>query len=413
SMVIISAVTVYSALDLISKYKDTGYISYSNFFLTSLLIAAYQTGRFFLVGGQALIFPSVALMFMLGVYILPMLDGSRLSRCLGSFLLRALPVYGVIEIFVLEEYGSDVPLLVCAWLLIIGGAAVARMRKDSVLMYLALPIALIYTYSSLPTLAGNDYSQYIFAFIAAAVLGVSGRFLYMEKAFSKKEWKSSDFLSVSAAVCPLMVMGGSDSYILWVNLIVMALILLNFIRKEQSSRVNRGFMTAAMLFILPIWWEQPFFKLPDIFEREWNIIPAVIACVLLKILHPDHKRGTDNISFAVAIFCLITLFADAADFGYPADAVMLGMIIFMILGFSFFMRMKRWFVLSVASAAAEALILTAKLWDSSAWWLYLLIAGVILIVLGITNEVKKQKVRNGELDEKDAKLTRFMSDWKW
>lgn len=193
AMVIISAVTVYGALALISKYKNTGYISYSNFFLASLLIAAYQTGRFFLSGTQALIFPSVALMFMLGVYILPMLDGSRLSRCLGSFLLRALPVYGVIEFFVLEEYGAEVPMLVCAWLLIIGGAAVARMRKDSVLMFFALPIALIYTYSFLPTLAGNDYSQYIFAFIAAAVLGVTGRFLYMEKAFSKREWKPRTF----------------------------------------------------------------------------------------------------------------------------------------------------------------------------------------------------------------------------
>ena len=43
----------------------------------------------------------------------------------------------------------------------------------------------------------------------------------------------------------------------------------------------------------------------------------------------------------------------------------------------------------------------------------MIIAGLILIAIGILNELKKQAVNNPEKSEFNQKLTRFMSEWTW
>lgn len=44
--------------------------------------------------------------------------------------------------------------------------------------------------------------------------------------------------------------------------------------------------------------------------------------------------------------------------------------------------------------------------DSIAWLVYLALAGVILIAMGLANEMKKQQIKTGE----ETNPSRFMSD---
>ena len=85
-----------------------------------------------------------------------------------------------------------------------------------------------------------------------------------------------------------------------------------------------------------------------------------------------------HISQVIAVICLGVLFIDAADTGYPADAVILGAVSLVMLAAGFVRRQRGYFLLGAVSLTAEALLLTVMLGSSSAWWAYLLIAGVFL-----------------------------------
>jgi hypothetical protein len=76
---------------------------------------------------------------------------------------------------------------------------------------------------------------------------------------------------------------------------------------------------------------------------------------------------------------------------------------------SFIIKKKRWFVLAVSSMVISGILLSFGQKDSIAWLVYLALAGVILIAMGLANEMKKQQIKTSE----ETKLSRFMSDWTW
>ena len=180
-------------------------------------------------------------------------------------------------------------------------------------------------------------------------------------------------------------------------------------RKGDRSIVRHAFLTLAACMVMPLFWFEPFFEIPLLIKTEVLLIPPVIALVLLYLIHREHRPVVDTFAFATAVIELLILFFDAAKTGYAFDAVFLGAVILCILGLSFIFRQKRWFALAVCSAAAEALLMTIKLYNSRIWWVYLLIAGIILIAVGLGNEMKKKRIEQG----KKTKLERVMEEWTW
>ena len=72
--------------------------------------------------------------------------------------------------------------------------------------------------------------------------------------------------------------------------------------------------------------------------------------------------------------------------------------------FSFIQKSRLWFILGVVSIIGIAVYLSATFWSSMAWLLYLLIAGVIMIVIAAGNEWRKRHSSDGK---------RLFKEWKW
>ena len=245
---------------------------------------------------------------------------------------------------------------------------------------------------------------WIYVLIGAVIASVIGRVI-----FRKKLWgdKSFDFFSMTAAVELIVLLSDGGQYAVWLGIGMLGLILLNLVRKENFASVNKLFLTLAALVIMPFWWTQPVLTLPEIIVTEWNIIPAAAFAVLIRLIYKGSDRA-DLVSFADAVICVIVLFVSAMKSGYAADAVILGAAIVLILFISFALRQKRWFALAAVSAVVEDLFLTARLWNSRTWWIYLLAAGVILTAAGVSGEALKRK-SGGE----KSKLAKMMSEWRW
>lgn len=397
-----AAVTVYAvigwAYDVKRKYSD----AYGFFALFMICALGYELGR--MSGGTAAYVAAAVLMIlMFGVYIFPKNGESTFlsaaDSCGGSFLAAAMPLYSVLLMY--EGCEGDRLLYPCGVLLMLFGCGAAVMRKNSVFAAIDMLAWYFLTYSYF---SDNSQMPWIYVLLGAVIASVIGRVIFRKKLW---EGKSFDFFSMTAAVELIVLLSDGGQYAVWLGIGMLGLILLNLVRKENTASVNKLFLTLAALVIMPFWWTQPVLTLPEIIVTEWNIIPAVAFAVLIRLIYKG-SDGADLVSFADAVICVIVLFVSAMKSGYAADAVILGAAIVLILFISFALRQKRWFALAAVSAVVEALFLTARLWNSRTWWIYLLAAGVILTAAGVSGEALKRK-SGGE----KSKLAKMMSEWRW
>lgn len=421
--------SAYTALSMWKNMESRYYKAYGAAFLLCITSAAACLG---IVTGvfieNAVLFTAVMLMLMFGVWIFPAVSGTKIGDILGTYLSAALPAWALFSMIAYEdtvEYLGASPVMTVVVLLTVCSAAAGLIRNNGLFSF----IELLFVYPFIFTFLNDNVASYeeslspvmIMMGITAAV-AVAGHLIFRSYSIDGIKPQESDFLSLSSlgGAAYLIMKAGQfadraygdtetvhGSYMMWLSFVLLCAVVCNMIRKDNKQSVNRAFLTAGLLMLFPIWTAQSFFTLPEIITTEWNIVPVVLICFALRFIYPDKLSAVDGVSFAAAVISLLVLFFDAMGTELAADAVMLGVSILLILVVSFLLRQKRWFALSIAAASAEALILTLKLWNSRTWWIYLLAAGIILIALGMANEMKK---RNAASSEKTA---RFMSDWKW
>lgn len=193
----------------------------------------------------------------------------------------------------------------------------------------------------------------------------------------------------------------------WFGLWLIGAVLTSFLRRGNNPIANRSIISVAMLIPVIAWWMQPFFELPTSYSLEINIVPILLYLAALRLLKWD-KKHIDSMTFVTYIIVYVVLFFHALS-GTTGNALIVMISAFVILAVSFFVRMKRWFVLSAAVIVTSAIFMSIKQWGSPAWWVYLLAAGIILIAVGAFNEQKKKSADGGAA----GKITRFMSEWTW
>lgn len=199
----------------------------------------------------------------------------------------------------------------------------------------------------------------------------------------------------------------SGEYQTWSFIWLFGVVIASFLRKGNKPLTNRIIISIAMITPVFAWWLRPFAISPELIEVEINIIPILFYVAALRLLKWD-KKHIDTLTFITYLIVYVILFFNALN-GALVNAIILMVSAFIVLVISFFIRIKRWFILGTTVITASAIFLSIKQWGSPAWWVYLLVAGVILIAIGAFNERKKNSVK-GELTEK---ITRFMSEWTW
>lgn len=199
----------------------------------------------------------------------------------------------------------------------------------------------------------------------------------------------------------------SGEYQSWSFIWLFGIVIASFLRKGNKPLTNRIIIFFAMLMSVFAWWFRPFAKSPELISVEINIVPMLLYVAALGLLKWD-KKHIDSLTFITYLIVYVILFFNAIN-GALTNAIILMASAFIILVISFFIRIKRWFILGMTVITASAIFLSIKQWGSPAWWVYLLAAGVILIAIGAFNERKKNSVK-GEFNEK---IPRFMSEWTW
>lgn len=395
----LAAVTVYTAVYLFriafpkEKFRQV-VLLHGMILLTALFMGIQYSDTTYMI-----CYPAAAALLIFAVNMIGTTFGSfeKTSKYTEHFLWYAMPALSGILIFISNENAAlavgilGLILGICALLLSI-------FRRNT--MTVIFPIfAILYVLA--------DVGDYASALIFTLILVAVGRIL-----FSKRLWDKyyTDIFSVAAFPSAMIALvNAPDKNWSWAIVLLYSLLTVNSMRSGQSSKTNRIILTIAATFLFPLWWSVPFFTVPDLIAVQFNLLPVVIFCVILRFIWKDALPAVYNVAFVSAIISLVVLFIDAMASGNNFDSIFIGVVLFIMLAVSFIIKKKRWFVLAVASMVVSAVLLSISRLDSIAWLVYLAIAGAALIALGVVNELKKQQKKSGE----DTKLTRFMSDWKW
>ena len=395
----VAAITVYTAVYLFKnafpkeKYVQI-HLLHGMILLTMIFVGVRYAGPEYVM-----CFPAAAALLIFAVNIIGTAFGSfeKTSKHTEYFLWYAMPALSGILLWIfLEE--RVVPIFIFGIILAVCALLLSIFRRNT--MTFIFPV-----FAGLMII--SDSAEPAVTLLSAIIFAAWGHIMFRKKLWEKYYF---DIFSIAAFLSAFIAFGQSSvSNWKWASILTLALLTVNLMRSGQSSKTNRTILTAATAFLFPLWWTIPFFTVPRLIAVQFNLLPVVIFCVILRFIWHDALPAVYNFAFISAIVSLIVLFIDAMASGNNFDSVFIGVVLFIMLAVSFIIKKKRWFVLAVASMVISAVLLSISHFDSIAWLVYLLIAGAALIALGVLNELKKQQKKSGD----DTKLTRFMSDWKW
>lgn len=263
-----------------------------------------------------------------------------------------------------------------------------------------------------------QYSTVQFAFdnavqmgitIFAVLLTTAGILLYqliMQSPSDKQELPIVDWYTIVGilAMCSLYIVA-TDA--LWTKLLPGLLLFGSLLlqRKRIPLASSKWVVFIACVFLL-----QPYYTvlgnvvLPDLMEREVYVLPWVALVILLtKLDGNEHKSAVKYTEWAVLVVVALLLVQDGMASSTIYDALIIGVLsLVSILGGIAF-QLKSYFFVGAGVLLLNVLLQTRPYWGKLPWWVYLLIAGSILITVASYNEWHKQKTADG----KETLLTVF------
>ena len=215
---------------------------------------------------------------------------------------------------------------------------------------------------------------------------------------------------IAAALCGTRLGNYSHAQQKWMYFFVPVMVsgyLLHFLLFEKNENARKLLMTAAAALGMVAFWMQPFADVSDTWlEGKLHLVPLLAFGIVVRYLYGREIGG--KFLFGIGLYTILRLAAAAVISEEGADLLTLLVTAFAMFLVSFFIRQKKWFVLGGASLALTAVYMHMKLTEGRQWWLYLLLAGLVLIVVAGSNEMLKQR---GE--SLKSRAGRLWNDWEW
>ena len=209
------------------------------------------------------------------------------------------------------------------------------------------------------------------------------------------------------AILVLAPMAMTDYEGKW-KFVYLLLISLYFMQYGAVKPWKQLAWSAAAFSLAAAVWNQPFITWPKVLHLEIQLIPAVAYIWGLGYIW----RGTDgsgkenkegeaaskeqrlkvirDLQTVGYVLCLITLSIDAWDSKDVINALILEGICLSVFLWAQIAKCRRWVRISGTIIVVIALYMTKGFWLSISWWVYLLAAGIGLIVFAAVNEKKKR-----------------------
>lgn len=150
-----------------------------------------------------------------------------------------------------------------------------------------------------------------------------------------------------------------------------------------------AYSLSACLLAVAVW-GQPFITWPDWIELELRLLPAVWLIWTLGAIW-GRAVWIKTVQTIGYIACLTLLVRDALASGLVVDALIVEAVCLIVFIWSQVKRNILWVWISGVVLLAVVVFMTKDFWLSISWWVYLLAAGIGLIVFAAAAERKRRK----------------------
>ncbi|WP_040208694.1 hypothetical protein [Neobacillus jeddahensis] len=170
----------------------------------------------------------------------------------------------------------------------------------------------------------------------------------------------------------------------------------------QAKRVPVG-ASVFMSILGGTYLLQPYYSviyrlnIADLWKREVLVLPFILLVIFIqKNLKGRYAESIKAIQWGVLISVSLLLIQDGLASNTVYDAIILGTLSLVSMLTGMFLRIKSYFFVGAGVLLLNVFLQTRPYWGNMPWWVYLLIAGMVLITVASFNEWHKQKVQKGE-----------------
>lgn len=175
-------------------------------------------------------------------------------------------------------------------------------------------------------------------------------------------------------------------------------LLLAIVLFVQRNRVEHHYrwlptLLSLLLLLQPYYAWLNILSIPTIINTEMYVLPWIPLLLLLKKWIANHERMFKIAEWSIVVCIAIVLAIDGWNSHTIQDAILLGSLAVISIIGGFYFRLKSYFFTGIGVLLLNVILQTMPLWGNFPWWVYLLIAGSLLIVMASVYEMKKQGKR--------------------
>ncbi len=268
--------------------------------------------------------------------------------------------------------------------------------------------------------AGSDWdrSLYILALAGfALILAGAGRYFHKYLVGPKNKADAYSWIAFMYVVYLNYLTTWDDS--VWLRITPVVLLSAWFFinaDKWAQKLVDKAFRTAgasglyaAYLMLLHDYRAY----IPDLIEAELQVLPILgVLFLLRKMAWKDFTSIMYHVQFGALLLIAAYLVVDAIQSHTIWDAWIIGglSLISMLAGMQF--RIKSYFFVGMGVLVFNVLYQSRPYWGNVPWWVYLLLAGFLLIGIASYNEWQKQQANSSKPVERKIKRL-WLSFKKW
>lgn len=245
--------------------------------------------------------------------------------------------------------------------------------------------------------------------ITIIVYTILSRIMYPNAIFSKTETKTVIDPLMTVAFIGIILNFEYTRICIFFTLITSAVYCTGFIKKNTDETTASLLLTAAALLTSTALIIRPYFVFgsPEITSKVTIGIIALTGAVC-RVIWKKFAKEANTAAQIIFIGSFIALLIDAMVFDTAANTIFVMSVMIFVLIISLFAKSKTWFITSAASLFIITLFASRVYLMALNWWIYLFIAGVLLIAIASVNEYCKKN--NETLKTTVAKQ---FSDWTW
>lgn len=189
----------------------------------------------------------------------------------------------------------------------------------------------------------------------------------------------------------------ADCYVFGAELILLALLIVFIMEDHENTKPLRAIFYTISLFVgeftiiatpfIPVrFYEHETGRLLVDFSLEHDVIFLGLGIVLLGIIWYDIFEGIRMLQFIGTCLLLATMIVRNLERPAVPNVLFLGIGTLVMLIVATLLKKKNYAIASASALILVVLYLTRAFWLSIAWWVYLFVAGIGLVIFAIKKE---------------------------